>query len=237
MHFEQVFRCAKKTGLVNHDTKLTFLGFGTMNGKDGKPFKTRDGGVMRLENLIQDVTEQVYQKALSNKELEEREAREIATKVGLAALKYGDLSNQIAKDYIFDLERFTSFEGNTGPYILYTVVRIQSILSKYRLNQAVKIEADFDMQIPSDDSERDLMLKLTQFNEVIITSFTEYMPHKICQYIYELSNEFNRFYQGHKIIAETDAIKQQSWIKLITLTKQLLVCCLDLLGIEVPNKM
>lgn len=237
MHFTQVFRCAKKTNLVPSTTKLTFLGFGTMNGKDGKPFKTRDGGVMRLENLIDEVSEKVYQRVITTTEEGVEEAREIASKVGIAALKYGDLSNQISKNYIFDLERFTSFEGNTGPYILYTVVRIKSILNKYQNIYNENIFSRFSIQSPSSDSERDLMLKITQFNEVIPNSFLEYIPHRICQYIYELSNAFNRFYHCNKIISEENDEKQISWIKLISLTKDLLVCCLDLLGIEVPDKM
>lgn len=208
-----------------------------MNGKDGKPFKTRDGGVMRLEKLISDVSDKVYQKVVTNKEIGEEEAKEISNKVGLAALKYGDLSNQISKDYIFDLERFTSFEGNTGPYILYTVVRINSILAKFQNNHSKRGFAEISIQLPTNESERALMLKIAQFNEVIINSFVEYVPHRICQYIYELSNEFNRFYQCSKIISEKDHTKQLSWVKLILLTKDILVCCLDLLGIEVPSKM
>ena len=131
LHFIQVFRCAKKTGIVSEDTELKFLGFGTMNGKDGKPFKTREGGVMRLENLIREINEEMYKKIMDNRTVSEEEARQTAKTVGMAAIKYGDLSNQASKDYIFDVDRFTSFEGNTGPYILYTIVRIKSILNKY----------------------------------------------------------------------------------------------------------
>lgn len=237
MHFEQVFRCARKGQLIDNCTKLTFLGFGTMNGKDGKPFKTRNGGVMRLESLIGEVTNKVYQKVITNKEIEDIEAKEIAYKVGIAALKYGDLSNQIAKDYVFDLERFTSFEGNTGPYILYTVVRIQAILAKFYSTHALVDLTESRLQVPCTQNERNLMLKMVQFNEVLTTSFSEYAPHKICQYIYELSNEFNRFYHEHKILAEQEKTKQYSWIQVITLTKDILTTCLDLLGIEVPYKM
>lgn len=237
MHFEQVFRCAKKTGLVPATTKLTFLGFGTMNGKDGKPFKTREGGVMRLEHLIQSVSQQVYEKVSANKEIDEAEAWSISKKVGIAALKYGDLSNQIAKDYVFDLERFTSFEGNTGPYILYTVVRIKSILNKfYAKYPRVQIE-DLKLQPAHTKSERALMLILVQFNEMLINSFKEYAPHRICQYIYELSNTFNKFYHEHNILNEENQMTQESWIKLIDITQNLLETCVNLLGIEVPDKM
>ena len=132
LHFVQVFRCAKKTGIVKPETELEFLGFGTMNGKDGKPFKTREGGVMRLENLIREINEEMYKKIMDNRTVSEEEAKKTAQMVGLAAIKYGDLSNQASKDYVFDVDRFTSFEGNTGPYILYTIVRIKSILNKYK---------------------------------------------------------------------------------------------------------
>ena len=237
LHFEQVFRCAIKTGLISSSTKLTFLGFGTMNGKDGKPFKTRDGGTMRLEKLISTVSDKVYQKVIANKDIKEEEAREISNKIGLASLKYADLSNQISKDYIFDLERFTSFEGNTGPYILYTTVRISSILTKYHSFHSKNELEQVPIQLPLNENERILMLKILQFNEVIINSFKEYALHKICQYIYELSNVFNIFYHSNKILSEKDPIRQISWIKLVALTRNILLSCLDLLGIEVPDKM
>lgn len=238
MHFEQVFRCAKKTDIAPESTKLTFLGFGTMNGTDGKPFKTRDGGVMRLEKLIQDVSNQVYERVIvANKQIDKEEAEAIAKKVGLAALKYGDLSNQIAKDYIFDLDRFTSFEGNTGPYILYTVVRIKSILEKFEETNSISLVQQAMMQLPCNASERNLMLKLSQFNEVITNSFAEYAPHKVCQFMYELSNAFNSFYHCNKILIEENKVQKLAWIKLISLTKGILTCCLDLLGMEVPDKM
>lgn len=237
MHFEQVFRCARKGEIVPESTKLTFLGFGTMNGKDGKPFKTRDGGVMRLERLISEVSDKVYEKVTGDKEIEEKEARDISKKVGVAALKYGDLSNQISKDYVFDLERFVSFEGNTGPYILYTVVRINSILNKFQESNNSEDLSRAEIQGALNESERGLMLKLVQFNEVITKSFLEYTPNRICQYIYDLANEFNSFYHSNRILSEEDRDRKISWIKLITLTKDILVGCLDLLGIEVPDRM
>ncbi|MBQ2258471.1 MAG: arginine--tRNA ligase, partial [Lachnospiraceae bacterium] len=134
LYFTQVFRCARKTKLVKDDTALKFLGFGTMNGKDGKPFKTREGGVTRLEILIKEINEEMFKKITDNREVAEEEARATAQIVALSAIKYGDLSNQASKDYIFDIDRFTSFEGDTGPYILYTIVRIKSILAKYTEN-------------------------------------------------------------------------------------------------------
>ncbi len=237
LHFEQVFRCAKKTNLISPNTTLTFLGFGTMNGKDGKPFKTRDGGVMRLEHLIKEASDKVYQRVIENKEIPQEEAIEISKKVGLAALKYSDLSNHFSKDYIFDVDKFTSSEGNTGPYVIYTVVRIKSILNKFSsLNHEYKID-DVSIGLPCSENERNLMLKITQFNEVILNSFNDYSPHKICQFIYDLSNELNRFYYENKIISEQDSSRQLSWIKLIILARDILISCLDLLGIEVPDRM
>lgn len=235
LYFEQVFRCAKKTKLVGDDVKLTFLGFGTMNGKDGKPFKTREGGVMRLETLIQLITDAVYDK-VADREVSEEEAREIARKVGVAALKYGDLSNQASKDYVFDIERFSSFEGNTGPYILYTIVRIKSILNKYtELHGDANEKANF--LAPATESETGLMLELARFNDMMENAFEENAPHKMCQYIYELSNAFARFYHENKIIVEEDKARQSSWISLITLTKNVLETCVDVLGMEAPDRM
>ena len=235
LNFEIVFRCARKTGLVKEDTQLDFIGFGTMNGKDGKPFKTREGGVMRLEYLINNVTEEVYRKIMDNRSMEEEEARKVASKVGLAALKYGDLSNQISKDYIFDVDRFTSFEGDTGPYVLYTIVRIKSILAKYREEKTEA--AATDIMPAASASEEALMLELTKFSEMIYTAYQEVAPHRICAYIYDLANAFNTFYHNTKIITEEDKQRQSSWIALITLVQDILSTCIDLLGFEAPERM
>ena len=235
LHFIQVFRCARKTGLVNPETKLSFLGFGTMNGKDGKPFKTREGGVMRLENLIAEIDEEMYKKITDNRTVSEEEAKETAKIVGLSAIKYGDLSNQAAKDYVFDVDRFTSFEGNTGPYILYTIVRIKSILNKYK-EQGGNVE-DITLLPATSDSEKALMLEVAKYNEVLENAFEELAPHKICAYIYDLSNAFNRFYHGTKILAEEDAKKKESYIALLILTKEVLEACIDVLGFEAPERM
>ena len=235
MHFVQVFRCAKKAGMVKDDTKLTFLGFGTMNGKDGKPFKTREGGVMRLENLIRDINEEMYKKIVDNRSIKEEDARTTAKIVGLSAIKYGDLSNQASKDYIFDIERFTSFEGNTGPYILYTTVRIKSILNRYKEEggnlDTLKILA------AGSDSEKALMLEASKFNQVITNAYEEKAPHKICSYIYELANAFNRFYHETKILAEEDQEKKESYLALLMLVKNILEACIDMLGFEAPERM
>lgn len=236
MHFIQVFRAAKKSGIVGSGREMIFLGFGTMNGRDGKPFKTREGGVMRLETLIDDINSEVYNRIMENRTVTEEEAKNTAKIVGLSALKYGDLSNQASKDYIFDVDRFISFEGNTGPYILYTIVRIKSILSKYEELEE-KYTGDLCIYPAQSDTEKSLMLELSKYNDVIQNSFAETAPHKICQYVYELSNAFNRFYHDTKIIGEEDKKKQSGWIELITLTKNILTVCIDLLGIEAPERM
>lgn len=234
LHFEQVFRCVKKTKIADENLEFDFIGFGTMNGKDGKPFKTREGGVMRLQDLIRIIKDNVIDKLKENKALEGEDVEEIARKVGLSALKYGDLSNQATKDYVFDLDRFASFEGNTGPYILYTVVRIKSILRKaaaeITFNKGEILE-------PSNPTERDLMLKLSRFNEAIEAGFKDKAPHRICEYIYDTSNLFNRFYHENRILSEENMDKKMSWLNLITLTKHILETGLDLLGIEAPEKM
>ena len=235
LHFIQVFGCAKKTGIVREDTKLTFLGFGTMNGKDGKPFKTREGGVMRLEHLIKDITDKMYEKITDNRTVAEEEAEKTAKIVGMSAIKYGDLSNQAAKDYIFDVDRFTSFEGNTGPYILYTIVRIKSILNKYKENGNTL--DDTRILGAGSESEKALMLEAAKFGSVMETAYQELAPHKICAYIYDLANAFNRFYHETKILAEEDKAKQKSYIGLLKLTRDILNTCIDLLGFEAPERM
>ena len=235
MHFIQVFRCARKAGMVKEDTKLTFLGFGTMNGKDGKPFKTRDGGVMRLENLIREIGDEMYKKIVDNRSIKEEDARATAQIVGLAAIKYGDLSNQASKDYIFDIERFTSFEGNTGPYILYTTVRIKSILNRYQEEGGDLM--DTMIQKPAGESEKALMLEAAKFNGVIMNAFEEKAPHKICSYIYELANAFNSFYHETRILAEENETQKKSYIGLLILVKNILESCIDMLGFEAPERM
>ena len=229
-----VFRFAKKTGIVKPETELTFLGFGTMNGKDGKPFKTREGGVMRLENLIREIDDEMYKKIMDNRTVEEEDARRTAEEVGLAAIKYGDLSNQASKDYIFDVDRFTSFEGNTGPYILYTIVRIKSILKKYAENGGV---LDRTIRPAENDAEKSLMLQVVKFNEVIDNVYKETAPHKLCAYIYDLANDFNKFYHETKILAEEDEEKKKGYLALLTLAKKVLETCIDLLGFTAPERM
>ena len=241
LYFTQVFRCARKTGIVKPETELKFLGFGTMNGKDGKPFKTREGGVMRLEHLISGINEEMLAKIQENQKTKENlgisteEAENTAKMVALAAIKYGDLSNQASKDYIFDIDRFTSFEGNTGPYILYTIVRIKSILNKY--HGLGKDESGAVIGAAHSKSEKDLMLELSKFNAVMESAFEETAPHKICSYIYDLANAFNSFYHGTKIMSEENETVQKSYIRLLELTKSVLETCIDVLGFSAPERM
>lgn len=235
LYFTQVFRCAKKTHLVEEDTRLTFLGFGTMNGKDGKPFKTRQGGVMRLENLLDDISREMYQKIVDNRSVKEENAGATAEIVGLSAIKYGDLSNQAAKDYVFDVERFTSFEGDTGPYLLYTIVRMKSILGRYQEEGGDPGQAV--LQIPSCESEKALMLELTNFGAAVEGAFEDKAPHKVCSYLYGLANAFNRFYHETKILGEEDRKQKESWIQLLSLTRRVLETSIDLLGFSAPERM
>ena len=239
LHFTQVFRVAKKAKITRPEVGLVFIGFGTMNGKDGKPFKTRDGGVLRLQALREQINEEVYKKMMENRDYEETEAREISETVGLAALKYGDLSNQASKDYIFDIERFASFEGNTGPYILYTIVRIKSLLAKYSQNGGSvteKGEAE-KLMTPDSRSEINLYLTLAKFGDMMEAAYNEKAPHKICQFIYELSENFNHFYHENSILANENEEQKASYIQLLILVKNVLEQCIDLLGFQAPEKM
>ena len=239
LHFTQVFRVAKKAKITRPEVGLVFIGFGTMNGKDGKPFKTRDGGVLRLQALREQINEEVYKKMMENRDYEETEARKISETVGLAALKYGDLSNQASKDYIFDIERFASFEGTTGPYILYTIVRIKSLLAKYSQNGGSvteKGEAE-KLMTPDSRSEINLYLTLAKFGDMMEAAYNEKAPHKICQFIYELSENFNHFYHENSILANENEEQKASYIQLLILVKNVLEQCIDLLGFQAPEKM
>lgn len=234
LHFLQVFRCSKKAQIVDQDTNLLFLGFGTMNGKDGKPFKTRNGGVMRLENLINEVNYKVYDKMNNTKDLSEDEKQKISKIVGLAALKYADLSNQISKDYIFDVDKFTAFEGKTGPYILYTLVRIKAILNKYyETNNAIKDNVILE---PKEDIEKELLLEISRYRDALEESYLENAPSKICTYLYELANTFNGYYQKIKIL-QGDKDRLESNILVLSLMKRIFESGIFLLGFEAPDKM
>ena len=236
MHFTQVFRVAKKAGIADPDVRLDFIGFGTMNGKDGKPFKTRDGGVLRLQSLCEQINAEVYKKMKDNREYSGDEAEAIAAKVGLAALKYGDLSNQASKDYIFDIERFASFEGNTGPYILYTIVRIKSLIGRYEEEGGV-LSSDNTLLPPVSASETKVYLTLSRFADMMEAAYAELAPNKICQYIFELSESVNHFYHETKVLTEEDEERKNSYIKLLRLVQRVLECCIGMLGFEAPDKM
>ena len=231
LHFEQVFRAAKKSGIVHADTELEHVGHGTMNGKDGKPFKTRDGGVLRLEQLITDMTDFVRAKVVENKIVSDEEVEATTAKIALAALKYGDLSNQPTKDYNFDLERFAAFEGNTGPYILYTIVRIKSILSRYGAWENLPI------QFPANAEAKDLMLTLTKFGPAMEAALKSAAPNMVCAYIYELAGCVNKFYHETPILKEEDEEKKAGHIALIALAKNVLETCIHILGFAAPEKM
>ena len=231
LHFEQVFRAARKGGIVPADFPLTHLGFGTMNGKDGKPFKTRDGGVMRLEQLISDMTEFVRAKVVENKIVADEEVDATTAKIALAALKYGDLSNQPTKNYVFDMDKFAAFEGNTGPYILYTIVRIKSILAKYGTWENLSIAP------AANAPAKDLMLAITKFGPTMEAALKAAAPNMVCAYIYELAGCVNKFYHETRILTEEDETLKAGYIALIGLAKNILETCIDILGFTAPDKM
>ena len=232
LHFEQVFRTARKGHLVPPETELQHIGFGTMNGKDGKPFKTRAGGVMRLETLIADVTDYVTSKIKENQTVSDDELPQTAKCIAMAALKYGDLSNMPTKDYVFDLDRFSSFEGNTGPYILYTIVRIKSILAKYG-----KPVSPAQLLSACSAEQKQLMLVLSRMADALWSAYRDSAPNTICAYIYELATAANKFYQDVKILTEPDPARQASYAALIDLTRGVLETCIDLLGFSAPERM
>ena len=231
LHFEQVFRAARLAGIVTEETELEHVGFGTMNGADGKPFKTRDGGVLRLETLIADMTDFVRTKVVENKIVGESEVEETTAKIAMAALKYGDLSNQPTKDYNFDMERFAAFEGNTGPYILYTIVRIKSILAKYGAWENLPI------QEPANIYAKELMIAITKAAPALESALKTSSPNLICAYIYELAGAVNKFYHETRILTEENKDLQSGYISLIALAKQVLETCIDILGFSAPEKM
>ena len=231
LHFEQVFRAARRAELIDPAAELRHIGFGTMNGKDGKPFKTRAGGVMRLETLIGEITDFVRTKVEENDLVSGEDVENVTAKIAMAALKYGDLMNAPTKDYIFDLDRFAAFEGNTGPYILYTIVRIKSILARYGAWEELPIRS------PESKEEKDLMLALTRLPDALELAYRDCAPNVVCAYIYELAGFANKFYHETRILTEEDPEKQKGYIALIGLTKRVLETCIDLLGFEAPEKM
>ncbi|MBD5550824.1 MAG: arginine--tRNA ligase [Lachnospiraceae bacterium] len=235
LYFEQVFRCARKTKLVKPETELKFLSFGTMNGKDGKPFKTRQGGVLRLEYLLEEVYEVMLQKISENRDMPGEEAEKTAEIVALSALKYGDLSNQASKDYIFDIQKFTSSEGNTGVYLLYTMVRIKSILNKYR-EQGGTVE-NTQIAVTENEAAKELMKAIAGFGAMMENAYQEMAPHKICAYMYDLANALNHFYHETKILTQENESEKSAYIALLALTLQVMETCIDVLGFSAPERM
>ena len=243
LHFERVFRCARKTGVVRPETELSFIGFGTVNGKDGKPFKTRSGGTMKLSELLDTVESKVAIKG--EEEMDAAELKELKQIIGLAAIKYGDLMNPCESNYIFDIDKFASFEGNTGPYILYTMVRIKSILAKLKerhpdISAALSAAGHGAQQFSpafSVSSERELALSLTRFSHAVSEAQKKDAPSLICSYIYEISNKFNVFYHDKKILAEENKDTLRALVALITLTLNVLDICINILGFRAPDKM
>ena len=235
-HFRQVFRAAKRTGIAPERVVLEHVPFGTMNGKDGKPFKTREGGVMRLKDLIEMITDNARQRMTEadvGRDYDEAERERIARDVGLAALKYADLMNYRAKDYVFDLDRFSAFEGRTGPYLLYAAVRIRSILRKAEERNV----AEGALIAPASEGERALMLELAKLPDVVDAAFAGRAPNHIAEYAYQLATMFNRFYQDHHILREEDRPRQASWLRLSRATADVLQLTLGLLGLNVPERM
>ncbi|MCK6418114.1 MAG: arginine--tRNA ligase [Alphaproteobacteria bacterium] len=236
LHFEQVFRAARLSGIAGPKTELIHAGFGTMNGTDGKPFKTRAGGVMKLEDLITMAVEKAQarlEEAKLAQEVDTAEKESIARKVGIAALKFADLQNNRVADYIFDIDRFVAFEGKTGPYLQYQAVRIQSLLRKAE-SQNLRIS---ESQIMIQDSDRSLALFLCAFPDHFEIALRNHTPHVLCDYAFTLAQAFSTFYGACHILSEPDAVLRQSRLHLCALTLQTLTAVLGILGIDVPERM
>ena len=233
LHLEQCFRSAKKACLLKKDKVFYHVAVGTMNGPGGKPFKSRDGGVLKLEVLINDAKEKALKQLKdNNRDLTGLDENDIAKKIGIAALKYGDLSNNPTRDYVFDIDKFLSFQGNTGPYILYTLVRIKSIFEKL---ENVKVESQLNADC--DKIIHNIFLKAIRYEEILLNAYKDYDPSLICKYIYELSNDFNSFYHDHNILNEQDTNKRDLYIIICSITDRLIRDALSILAIDIPDKM
>lgn len=235
-HFTQVFRAARKGGIAPPEVELEHTWFGTMNGPDGKPFRTREGGVVRLADLIEMVVATArkrIEEAHLAEEYPEDERAQIAHQVGMAALKFGDLINNRTSDYIFDLDRFSSFEGKTGPYLQYAAVRVKSILRKAS-------ERGFfagALRPPADHTEKALIVHLLQFPEVVDRAMELRAPNHLAEYAFDLAGAFNRFYDTSHILSESDPDQRAGWLGLAQWSLAALERSLQLLGIEVPDRM
>ena len=233
MHFKQVFRLAKKAEIVKPETELCHVGFGTMNGSDGKPYKTREGGVMSLSVLInsaKDAAKSRIDESETAKVLSDVEREKIAEQVGIAAIKFGDLINHRSRDYIFDLDRFLATEGKTGPYLQYTVVRISSLLQRAK-ERGAKCGAILP---PKSDTERELLIKLFSVGDVLLRAFDEKAPSAICEIMFDIAGLFNRFYFENKILANENEAERGSWLSIIELVRRMLLTLLDIFSTDVP---
>ena len=230
LHFEQVFRATRKAELVRPDTKLEFIGFGTMNGQDGKPFKTRDGGVMTLKSLI-DLIHNETRKKITNESISEDEKEKISETVAIAALKYADFLPFRATDYIFEPEKFADLEGKTGPYLLYSTVRMASLLNK------AKDEKQTTYKKVKNKTDRDIILTLLELPNVLTRSFEMKSLNEIADYLYDLTSKYNKFYSENKVLTEEDEDLKESWLVLTNTVYKANLLLLDTLGLKVPEKM
>ena len=231
LHFEQVFRAVRKAKIVNKETKLEYIPFGTMNGSDGKPFKTRDGGVMRLEDLLNMVTNECEHKIMPSIIGEERE--KIAEIVGIATVKYADLIPFRGKDYNFDPVKFSDLQGKTGPYLLYSTIRMKSLLTKAKESN---ISYQNYNQITT-DIEREIILITTTLRSIIDKSFNTKSLSDIADYLYKVTNLYNNFYSGNKVLIEENNATRESWLTLTKIIYENNIKLLNILGIEIPEKM
>ena len=229
LYFEQVFRASKKSGLTKENVKLVHLGLGTMNGPDGKPFKTRDGGVMDLKSLIELVKNETTAR-LNPNITDENERKEIAEKIAIAALKYADFLPFRSTDFIFEPSKFSDLEGKTGPYLLYSTIRMKSLLNKAE-------EENFDVKVLENKTDREIAITLLNLPEVIDKAYEVKSLNDIADYLYKLTSVYNKFYAENRILTEEDQAKKDSWLTLTKIVKQTNEMLLDILGIEVPEKM
>lgn len=230
LHFEQVFRATRKANLVSDDVKLEYIGFGTMNGKDGKPFKTRDGGVMSLKSLIDEVKKET-EKRINKDIVAEENIEETVDNIAISTLKYADLIPFRTTDYIFDPEKFSEVEGKTGPYLLYSTVRMASLLNK------AKDEKQTAYKKVKNKTDRDIILTLLELPNVLTRSFEMKSLNEIADYLYDLTSKYNKFYSENKVLTEEDEDLKESWLVLTNTVYKANLLLLDTLGLKVPEKM
>lgn len=225
-HFTQVFRASKMADIAPQDLELVHVGYGTMNGRDGKPFKTRSGDTVKLSDIVNMVTEKAKEKLVANGVAD---ADKIAESIGVGAMKFGDLSNEVNRDYLFDLDAFMSFEGKTGPYIQYTAVRIKSLL-----NKAGNFDTEFNLSLPE---EKNLVIEILKMIDAFYNALSNYAPHLVCNAVYSLCSAYSTFYNNVRILSETDTKKKNSYLSLSRLTLTYIEKACDLLAITIPERM